>query len=80
MSHFGSNEGAIGIAEKATRFVKNLLELSLTVLVRMHQIISRINGFIYVETKYDYKKAGSQCSSTRRHIQMVFVQQLMLRR
>ena len=32
---FAAAEGAIGIAEKANRFVKNLLELFLTVLVRM---------------------------------------------
>ena len=41
---------------RLTRFVKNLLELSLNGLGKdAAQIISRINGFTFVETKYDYK-------------------------
>ena len=41
--------------KKQTKFVKNPSALSLTVLEKTQaQIISRINGFTYVETEYDY--------------------------
>ena len=55
---FAAAEGAIGIAEKANKVRKKPLRVILNGLGKdAAQIISRINGFTYVETKYDYKKA-----------------------
>ena len=55
---FAAAEGAIGIAEKANKVRKEPLRVILNGLGKdAAQIISRINGFTYVETKYDYKKA-----------------------
>ena len=52
---FAAAEGAIGIAEKANRVRKNPLRVILNGLGKdAAQIISRINGFTYVETEYDY--------------------------
>ncbi len=68
---FAAAEGAIGIAEKANKVRKKPLRVILNGLGKdAAQIISRINGFTYVETKYDYKKASSM-KYTRRHIQTV---------
>jgi hypothetical protein len=55
---FAAAEGAIGIAEKANKVRQKPLRVILNGLGKdAAQIISRINGFTYVETKYDYKTA-----------------------
>ncbi len=55
---FAAAEGAIGIAEKANKVRKKPLRVILNGLGKdAAQIISRINGFTYVETKYDYAEA-----------------------
>ena len=55
---FAAAYGAICIAEKANKVRKKPLRVILNGLGKdAAQIISRINGFTYVETKYDYKKA-----------------------
>ena len=55
---FAAAEGAIGIAEKANKVRKKPLRVILNGLGKdAAQIISRINGFTFVETKYDYKEA-----------------------
>ncbi len=52
---FAAAEGAIGIAEKANRVRKEPLRVILNGLGKdAAQIISRINGFTYVETEMDY--------------------------
>ncbi|MBB5336665.1 GGGtGRT protein [Pectinatus brassicae] len=52
---FAAAEGAIGIAGKANRVRKNPLRVILNGLGKdAAQIISRINGFTYVQTQYDY--------------------------
>ena len=54
---FAAAEGAIGIAEKANRVRKKPLRVILNGLGKdAAQIISRINGFTYVETEMDYFK------------------------
>ena len=51
---FAAAEGAIGIAEKANRVRKTPLRVILNGLGKdAAQIISRINGFTFVETEYD---------------------------
>ena len=55
---FAAAEGAIGIAEKANKVRQKPLRVILNGLGKdAAQIISRINGFSFVETKYDYKAA-----------------------
>ena len=55
---FAAAEGAIGIAEKANKVRKKPLRVMLNGLGKdAAQIISRINGFTFVETQYDYKAA-----------------------
>ncbi len=55
---FAAAEGAIGIAEKANKVRQKPLRVILNGLGKdAAQIISRINGFTYVETQYDYKNA-----------------------
>ena len=55
---FAAAEGAIGIAEKANKVRQKPLRVILNGLGKdAAQIISRINGFTFVETKYDYKNA-----------------------
>ena len=55
---FAAAEGAIGIARNANKVRKEPLRVILNGLGKdAAQIISRINGFTYVETKYDYKEA-----------------------
>ncbi len=55
---FAAAEGAIGIAEKANKVRQKPLRVILNGLGKdAAQIISRINGFTFVETQYDYKKA-----------------------
>ena len=52
---FAAAEGAIGIAEKANKVRQKPLRVILNGLGKdAAQIISRINGFTYVETKYNY--------------------------
>ena len=52
---FAAAEGAIGIASKANKVRKKPLRVILDGLGKdAAQIISRINGFTYVETEYDY--------------------------
>lgn len=52
---FAAAEGAIGIAEKANKVRQKPLRVILNGLGKdAAQIISRINGFTYVETDYDY--------------------------
>ena len=56
---FAAAEGAIGIAEKANKVRQKPLRVILNGLGKdAAQIISRINGFTFVETKYDYKDAS----------------------
>ncbi|HQG40247.1 MAG TPA: GGGtGRT protein, partial [Spirochaetales bacterium] len=52
---FAAAEGAIGIAKSANRARKKPLRVILNGLGKdAAQIISRINGFTYVQTKFDY--------------------------
>ena len=52
---FAAAEGAIGIAKSANRVRKQPLRVILNGLGKdAAQIISRINGFTYVQTKFDY--------------------------
>ena len=52
---FAEAEGAIGIAEKANKVRKKPLRVILNGLGKdAAKIISRINGFTYVQTEYDY--------------------------
>ena len=52
---FAAAEGAIGIAKTANKVRKNPLRVILNGLGKdAAQIISRINGFTYVQTKFDY--------------------------
>jgi len=52
---FAAAEGAIGIAEKANKVRQKKLRVILNGLGKdAAKIISRINGFTYVETEYDY--------------------------
>ena len=66
---FAAAEGAIGIVEKANKVRKTPLRVILNGLGKdAAQIISRINGFTYVETDYDYytgelKEVYRQCYS-----------------
>ena len=55
---FAAAEGATGIAEKANKVRQKPLRVILNGLGKdAAQIISRINGFTFVETQYDYKAA-----------------------
>ena len=52
---FAAAEGAIGIAEKANKVRQKPLRVILNGLGKdAAKIISRINGFTYVQTDYDY--------------------------
>ena len=52
---FAAAEGAIGIAKSANKVRTNTLRVILNGLGKdAAQIISRINGFTYVQTKFDY--------------------------
>ena len=52
---FAAAEGAIGIASKANKVRQKPLRVILDGLGKdAAQVISRINGFTYVETEYDY--------------------------
>ena len=53
---FAAAEGAIGIARNANKVRKNPLRVILNGLGKdAAYVISRINGFTFVETSYDYK-------------------------
>lgn len=53
---FAAAEGAIGIARSANKVRKEPLKVILNGLGKdAAQIISRVNGFTYVQTKFDYK-------------------------
>jgi hypothetical protein len=53
---FAAAEGAIGIAESANKVRKNPLRVILNGLGKdAAEIISRVNGFTYVRTEFDYK-------------------------
>nr|MCR4679631.1 GGGtGRT protein [Lachnospiraceae bacterium] len=66
---FAAAEGAIGIAEKANRVRQTPLRVILNGLGKdAAQIISRINGFTFVETEYDpytntVKEVSRKCYS-----------------
>ena len=66
---FAAAEGAIGIAEKANKVRKKPLRVILNGLGKdAAQIISRINGFTFVETEYDpytntVKEVARKCYS-----------------
>ena len=52
---FAAAEGAIGIADKANKVRQKPLRVILNGLGKdAAQVISRINGFTYIETEYDY--------------------------
>jgi hypothetical protein len=52
---FAAAEGAIGIAQSANKVRKEPLQVILNGLGKdAAQIISRVNGFTYVQTKFDY--------------------------
>ena len=54
---FAAAEGAIGIAEKANKVRQKPLRVILNGLGKdAAQIISRINGFTFVETQFDYQE------------------------
>ena len=63
---FAAAEGAIGIAEKANKVRQKPLRVILNGLGKdAAQIISRINGFTFVETKYDpYTNTVEEVSRT----------------
>lgn len=62
---FAAAEGAIGIARNANKARKTPLQVILNGLGKdAAQIISRINGFTYVQTKFDYKT--SELAEVRR--------------
>jgi len=67
---FAAAEGAIGIAKSANRVRKEPLRVILNGLGKdAAQIISRINGFTYVQTEFDYvtgnlKKVGEKSYSS----------------
>ena len=66
---FAAAEGAIGIAEKANKVRKTPLRVILNGLGKdAAQVISRINGFTFVETEYDpytntVKEVSRKCYS-----------------
>ncbi|HEX2964167.1 MAG TPA: GGGtGRT protein [Syntrophorhabdaceae bacterium] len=58
---FAAAEGAIGIAKSANKVRKEPLQVVLNGLGKdAAQIISRINGFTYVKTKFDYHSGKLQ--------------------
>ena len=61
---FAAAEGAIGIARNANKVRKNPLRVILNGLGKdAAMIISRINGFTYVQTEYDYLSADAKLNS-----------------
>ena len=73
---FAAAEGAIGIAEKANKVRTKPLRVILNGLGKdAAQIISRINGFTFVETEYDYY-TGEVKEVFRKSYSKVFVPKL----
>jgi len=63
---FAAAEGAIGIAKSANKVRKEPLQVVLNGLGKdAAQIISRINGFTYVRTKFDYHSGKLEIAETR---------------
>ncbi|HOD76123.1 MAG TPA: GGGtGRT protein, partial [Syntrophorhabdaceae bacterium] len=63
---FAAAEGAIGIAKSANKVRKEPLQVVLNGLGKdAAQIISRINGFTYVRTKFDYHSGNLEIAETR---------------
>ncbi len=63
---FAAAEGAIGIAKSANKVRKEPLKVVLNGLGKdAAQIISRINGFTYVKTKFDYYSGKLEIVETR---------------
>ena len=63
---FAAAEGAIGIAKSANKVRKEPLKVVLNGLGKdAAQIISRINGFTYVKTKFDYYSGKLEIVQTR---------------
>ncbi|HNZ59096.1 MAG TPA: GGGtGRT protein [Syntrophorhabdaceae bacterium] len=63
---FAAAEGAIGIAKTANRVRKEPLQVILNGLGKdAAQIISRINGFTYVKTRFDYHSGKLEIVETR---------------
>ena len=63
---FAAAEGAIGIARTANKVRKEPLQVILNGLGKdAAYIISRINGFTFVETEYDYKTGELHIVSTK---------------
>ena len=63
---FAAAEGAIGIARTANKVRKEPLQVILNGLDKdAAYIISRINGFTFVETEYDYKTGELHIVSTK---------------
>ena len=61
MKSFAAAEGAIGIARTANKVRKEPLRVILNGLGKdAAYIISRINGFTYVQTQMDYKTGEAQ--------------------
>jgi len=63
---FAAAEGAIGIAKSANKVRKQPLQVVLNGLGKdAAQIISRINGFTYVKTKFDYYSGKLEIAESR---------------
>ena len=63
---FAAAEGAIGIAKSANKVRKEPLQVVLNGLGKdAAQIISRINGFTYVRTKFDYHSGKLEIAESR---------------
>jgi hypothetical protein len=63
---FANAEGAIGICNSANKFRKKPLRVILNGLGKdAAYIISRINGFTYVKTQFDYKTNNLEIVSTK---------------
>jgi hypothetical protein len=63
---FAAAEGAIGIAKSANKVRKEPLQVVLNGLGKdAAQIISRINGFTYVKTKFDYSSGRLEIVESR---------------
>ena len=74
---FAAAEGAIGIAEKANKVRKKPLRVILNGLGKdAAQIISRINGFTYVETEYELLHRRAEGSIPESPIPKACVQRL----
>lgn len=65
---FAAAEGAIGIVASANKVRKNPLKVILNGLGKdAAKIISRVNGFTYVETKFDYENNKLEIVNEKRY-------------